>query len=296
MAERREKLVSLSEIADLFRSGMKIAIGGLLFHNKPMTIIREIVKAGVKDLTIYSSPLSSIDADILIGAGAAKELFLPHVSFGHLGFAPNYRRAVEKGKVKVNLCDEAILCGGFLAASEGIPYHPVVSLKGTDILKFCKGVKVFRSNDGESIACVPAISPDVAIIHAQEGDKFGNLRHTVAVYADRLMAEASRFVVASVDRIISNELVRKEPFRTTVPSYLVDVVVEVPYGAHPCSSMGLYLHDEEHLREYLNFSKTEDGFMRYLEKYVYGVQEEEDYIKAVGGLKRLESLNLGKWN
>lgn len=289
---RQKKVKGPADLAGLFDSGMKVAIGGMLFHNRPVSIIRHLIKNRINDLTLYSAPLSSYDVDLLVGAGLVRETYLPHVSFGHLGLAPNYSKAIRAKRILARLCDEATICGGFLASSEGLPYHPVVSLKGTDILKHENGVKVkrFRSEDGEDMLCVPAISPDLAIIHAQEGDEFGNIRHTLAVYSDRLIAEASKTVIVSVEKLISNEEVKREPFRTTIPSYLVDAVVEIPYGAHPCSSMGLFLQDEGHMKEYLDASKTRETFDEYLDRYVYGPRTMEEYIEAIGGRKRLKEL------
>lgn len=294
---RWKKVKSTAEVTELFDSGMKVAVGGMLFHNRPVAVLRHLIKKGIGELTLYSAPLSSYDVDLLIGAGLVKETYLPHVSFGHLGLAPNYRKAIREKRIKAHPCDEATLCGGFLASAEGLPYHPVVSLKGTDILKHEDGIKVkrFFSEEGEEILCVPAISPDIAILHAQEGDEFGNIRHTMAVYADRLIAEASKLVIVSVERLVSNEDVRREPFRTTIPSYLVDAVVEIPFGAHPCSSMGLFLQDEDHLREYLEASKTKIAFEKYLEKYVFGPQTMGEYLEAIGGKKRLKELEV-RWS
>ncbi|MDY6972976.1 MAG: CoA-transferase [Thermodesulfobacteriota bacterium] len=293
---KKKKLMSPADLAGLINPGIKLAIGGMLFHNRPVAMIRHIVKHKINGLTLYSSPLSSYDVDLLVGAGLVSETYLPHVSFGHLGFAPNYINAIRAKQILAHLCDEAAVCGGFLASSEGLPYHPVVSLKETDILKHESGVKVkrFRSEDGEDILCVPAICPDLAIIHAQEGDEFGNIRHKLAVYADRLMAEASKTVIVSVEKLISNEEIRREPFLTTIPSHLVDAVVEIPYGAHPCSSMGLFLQDEGHIKEYIEASKAQETFDEYLDKYVYGPKTMKEYVEAIGGKEKLKELEV-RW-
>lgn len=292
---RKRKVRNPHEVMALFESGMGIAIGGMLFHNRPVAIVRELIRKGAGSFTLYSAPLSSYDVDLLVGAGLVSETYLPHVSFGHLGLAPNYSKAIREKRIDAHPCDQAIVSGGFLASAEGIPYHPVASLKGTDILKQENGIRLkrFLSEEGEDIFCVPAISPDIAILHAQEGDEFGNVRHTLGVYADRLIAEASKKVVVSVERLISNEEVRREPFRTTIPSYLVDAVVEIPYGAHPCSSMGFFLQDEDHMREYLRAAKTEEDFDAYLQKYVYGPKTMEEYIEVTGGKERMKELDPG---
>ena len=166
--------------------------------------------------------------------------YLPNVTFEHLGLAPAFRRAVESGTLRLIESDEATLIGGYRAAAAGLPYQPVQSISGSALLAARPDVV-----DGR----VPALTPDVVFLHAQEGDEFGNVRHFGSVFCDKLLAKAARrAVVVSVDRLISNDEVRDNPRATTIPSYLVTHVVHAPGGAHPCSSHGLYDLDEEAIR------------------------------------------------
>jgi glutaconate CoA-transferase subunit A len=245
----------------------------------------------VRDLTLVSSPPSSFDTDLLIGSGAVKKGYLPHVSFEHLGLAPNLRRAAEQGSVELVECDEATLLGGLMATLEGLNAHPVSSLKGSDHLKTSPLAVPYTDPTGEKMVAPPALRLDVAIVHAQEADVFGNVRCLGTPFCDPILVKAADYVVVTVDRLVSNEQVRAEPHRTTLPAYLIDAVVEIPYGAHPCSSHGLYPHDEHHLLEYLAAARAGGGAMAgYLDRFVTEPDTHEEYLATVGGAERLAEL------
>lgn len=141
-----------------------------------------------------------------------------------------------------------------------------------------------------------ALSPDVAILHAQQADEFGNIRYLVSPFLDVLIAKASKKVIVSVDEMISNKEVRAECYRTAIPAHFVDMVVHLPYGAHPCSSPTYYIHDEDHLVDYIQRAKKaiagedKNAYSEYLRKYVYGPESIYDYIEVSGGLRRMIQL------
>ncbi|WP_199542985.1 MULTISPECIES: CoA transferase subunit A [Prauserella] len=266
-----------------------IAVGGLWYHNRPAAAIRALLRGGVSGLRLLTSPPSSFDTDLLIGAGAVRTLYTAHVSFEHLGLAPRFRRAAERAELEIIECDEATVLGGLMATLEGLPDHPVPSLVATDLLR--TSTQVRTGTDGPR---APALRPDVAVLHAQEADRFGNVRHLGAAFCDPVFAKASARVVVTVDRLVGNDVVRAEPWRTTIPGYLVDAVVPLPYGAHPCSSHGLYCHDEEHLRHYLAAAGAPDGdggdaFARYLREFVH--LDHATYLDRIGGTARLDALD-----
>ncbi|MEM3012561.1 MAG: CoA-transferase, partial [Candidatus Hadarchaeales archaeon] len=140
------------------------------------------------------------------------------------------------------------------------------------------------------ICLVPACFPDVAVIHVHECDIYGNCRIEGALVEDFELARAAKRLVVTTERIIPNERIRKEPWRTVIPYLCVDAVVEVPYGSHPCNMPGMYYFDEEHLAEYLSFTRTEEGTAEYFRKYVYGVKDFPQYLERVGGKRKLRLL------
>ncbi|MBI4288092.1 MAG: CoA transferase subunit A [Chloroflexi bacterium] len=298
---RTPKLATVDECLSLMHDGMTIATGGLGMFNKPCQWVREIAKRRIGNLILCSSPQASYDADLLIGAGLVKRTNIAQVSFDQLGLAPNFRYAAQRGLIDAVVQAEATLAGGYLAAAQGLPYHAVGTLKGNDIVKLMSFAKKYTSPlGGEELLAVPALSPDMAFIHAQEGDEFGNLRHLGAPAFDPIIARAAKVVIASVDRIISHQRLRMEPEKTTIPSRFITKIVHLPYGAHPTFSPRHYVEDEEHLRNYIQRARQSLGghapeaYKEYLEKYVYGPKDVFEYLELIGGVRRLTQLE-GVW-
>jgi glutaconate CoA-transferase subunit A len=288
---RASKLIALEKAADLVRPGAFVAIGGLWFQNNPSALARELLRRGTRDLTIVAAPPSSYAVDMLIGAGAVRRAYVAHVSFDHLGLAPNHRRAAENGEVELVDCDEATVLGGLMATVESLPYHPVSSIAGTDLCRTSPLAAPQQLPGHGAVPAPPAMRPDVCLLHAQEADVYGNIRYFGTPFCDPLLAKASGKVIVTVDRIVDNDVVRAEPHRTVIPGYQVDAVVESPYGAHPCASQGIHPHDEEQLKVYLAAGRTAEQWRSgYLEPYVLGTTEGEDYLTAVGGTARIDGL------
>jgi len=286
---RPSKVVSLDEAVVAVTPGSSLAIGGFLLHNKPSAFVRALVKKGVSGLHLYACPTSSYDADLLIGAGQVAQTVIAMASFEYLGAAPRYTAAMLTRTVDMVECDEVTIAGGLLATIEGIPYHPVVSARGHDVARRSTLVTHYRSHTGHELVAVAPLRPDVAVVHVQEADAYGNARHLGGRWGDEMLIKASKHVILTCDRLIDNAEVRRNPRATTIPGYLVDAVVPLPFGAHPCSSHGKYLQDEAHLSDYLGAAATEEGFAHYLDTYVHGVADHAAYIDRVGG-GRLDSL------
>jgi glutaconate CoA-transferase, subunit A len=284
---RRSKLSGLAEALATVESGSTIGIGGFWYHNSPAAAVRELLRRGVRDLVLYTPPPSSFTTDLLVGAGAIRSGYLAHVSFEHLGLAPNVRRAVESGTLDLVECDEATILGGCMATMEGLGHHEITSLKGTDHLK--TSPLAVPSVAGDGTILTPAIRLDTLIIHAQEADEYGNVRHMVTPFIDALFVKVAARVIVTVDRLVSNSVVRSEPKATTIPGYLVDTVVEVPYGAHPCASQGRYPQDEVHLRRYLEMVRRGE-FEEYCREFVFAPRSHDEYLRAVGGSAAIERL------
>jgi glutaconate CoA-transferase subunit A len=288
---RTSKLVSLAEAVALVRPGALVAIGGLWFQNNPSTLVRQLIRAGIGELEIVAAPPSSYAVDVLIGASAVTRAYVAHVSFDHLGLAPNHRRAGETGAVEIVDCDEATVLGGLMAALEALPHHPVTSIVGTDLARNSPlATRRAVAGLGE-VAAPAAMRPNVCLLHAQEADIFGNVRYLGTPFCDPLFAKTAETVIVSVDRIVDNAAVRAEPHRTTIPGYLVDAVLEAPYGAHPAASQGLYPHDEEHLAAYLAAGRSAETWRaEYLRPWVLEMRDAAAYLDAVGGAARLDRL------
>ncbi len=284
---RRSKLTSLDDALAHVGPGQLVALGGLWFHNNPCAAVRSLARRKVKGLRIVAAPPSSYAVDLLIGAGCVAQATVGHVSFEHLGFAPNFRRAAQQGSVRIVDADEATILGGLMATVEHLDSHPVTSVKGTDIGRS----EVAPRNDSGVVAPV-ALRPDVCLLHAQEADVYGNVRNLGTPFCDPLFAKASKHVIVTVDRIVENSEIRAQPQRTTIPGYLVDAVVEAPFGAHPCSSHGIHVHDELGIGAYIKAGASVDSWNRdYLGPYVETPESLKDYVQLVGGADWILALS-----
>jgi glutaconate CoA-transferase subunit A len=265
---------------------MILAIGGSLFHNKPMTLVREIVRRKLTRLDVISVPQASMDVDLLIAAGCTRRVRVPYLGFDHLGLAPGFRQAARNATVDIWECDETQLLAGLEASAKDVPSALVKAGVGTDLPRLNGDLKLIDDPvTGKPIIAVAAISPDVAILHAAAGDAYGNLSYAGYAFGDLLIAEATKraggIVIASVDELVSVAKADRDPFRTDIPHFLVDAVVEAPYGAHPCSSHGNYQQDEDGLRTYLTaVNGGAATFERYIEETVFALATQEDYLDA----------------
>lgn len=287
---RASKLKSLAAAAKLVPDGAKLALGGFSIHNRPCAFARALVARGAKNLTLYGSPIGSFDLELLIAAGCVKASAVPVITFEQLGLAPAYRHAAETRTIEILEGDEATLVGGYMATIENAPYHPISSVRGCDLLEHSP--HILRDNGAptlelDGVLHVRPQAPDVCVIHAAEGDMYGNLRHGGAVSCDLILAKASRLVIATVERLVGAYTMEEAPSRITVPGCYVDVVVELPFGAHPTSCHGEYIHDEEHISAYTRAATAtiKGRDKRALGQYIkhYAKVKPEVYIEKCGG-------------
>jgi glutaconate CoA-transferase subunit A len=290
---RRSKVTGLQDAARLARGALEerpeLCLGGLFKQSRPVALVRALLATGADGLHVYSSPGAGYDVDLMIAAGAVAQVFIPGVTLENR-LCPNFRRAVEAGQVTAHALDALTVVGGLMASAHGVPFQPIDALRGSDVLKHNPLLQEIDCPfSGRRIHAVGPIRPRVTFLHAQEADRWGNLRHlSTMVYADQLMARASDMVIASVDRIVPDEVVLDDPSRVTVPSHYVDAVVEVPYGAHPTASFPNYAMDEEHIDAYADLgdaARTGDstGLDAYITRHLTEPKNQSDYIEAVGG-------------
>jgi glutaconate CoA-transferase, subunit A len=231
---------------------------------------------------------------MLIGAGCARSTCCVFISFEQFGLAPHFRRRAEDGTLKVVDLDGPGIAGGLRAAICDLPYSPIPDL-GTDLPKHApEFYRPLPSGPGErKLLAVPAIKPDVCLLHAQQADEYGNVQYLASPFFDAMLAQASRRVIVSVDRIVSSETIRRNNHLTKLPGAMVDAVVEAPWGAHPTASPSLYRADESHFKEYVKAAATQEAFGAYLRKYVHGAAAQTAYLDLLGGA-RLAGLSVSE--
>jgi 3-oxoacid CoA-transferase subunit A/glutaconate CoA-transferase subunit A len=172
----------------------------------------------------------------------------------------------------------------------GVPFMPARILMGTDTFAESSSLVAKDPFSGKNVLLIPACYPDVSFIHVHRCDRFGNSQIDGVSIMDCDLARASRRLVITTESLVDDESIRKDPTRTSIPFYCVDAVVEVPYGSHPGNMPYMYYSDEEHMAEWFKFSRTEEGTREYFERYVFGVSDFVNYIKAVGGEERMRRL------
>jgi glutaconate CoA-transferase subunit A len=291
----KSKLVSLDEAVADIADGSKVGMGGWIFNAQPMALVRALIRKGARNLDLIPTP-GSIAPDMLIGAGCARSTVCVFISFEQFGLAPHFRKQAEAGTLKVYDLDGPAIAGGLRAAICDLPYMPIPDL-GTDLPRHAPEFYLpLPSKPGErKMLAAAAVKPDVCLLHAQQADEYGNVQYLGSPFFDAMLAQASRKVIVSVDRIVSTETIRRNNHLTKIPSAMVDMVVEAPWGAHPTASPSLYRGDEKHLKEYVKASVSDEAFAAYLKKYASDAATQPAYLDALGGA-RLGTLTTSESN
>ncbi|MBS7622677.1 CoA transferase subunit A [Candidatus Bathyarchaeota archaeon] len=276
----RSRLVNLQEASEAIEDEGYVAFGGLTIHRKPMSLVRELIRFGRRRLRLLVFG-GGPDVDMLVGSGVVESVEAAYVGFEILGLAPNFRRAVESGRLRFTEHSEYSMMAGLLATAFKAEFIPSRVLLGTDVIRGL-GYETFKSPlTGEPLIAYPRLEPDVAVIHAQACDEYGNTRIEGVTAIDLLLAKASRKVIVTVERLLPVEEMVGDPARTNLPSTFVDYVVESPFGAHPTSCYPYYTYDLWHMISYIDSCR--DGRLEdYLETYVRGVDSPESYLRQVG--------------
>ena len=288
----RDKRMPLKEAVSRFTKDRDYcAFGGFGHVRFSMAGIYELVRQRRRNLAI-AGKTAVHDVDVLVASGVVDRVDCAY-SFGHelRGLSPAGRRAVEGGKVRVVAeLSNAAFQWRFRAAAMGLPWIPARTMLGTDTLRYSAAKVVEDPMTGKPLALLPACYPDFAFIHVHRCDRYGNAQIDGTIIEDRELALAAKRLIITTEKVIDEEEIRRAPDRTVIPFFVVDAVCEIPYGSHPGNMPLLYYSDEEHMAEWLSLSRTEEGVERYLQKYVYPVEDFPEYIELVGGAEKMEKL------
>lgn len=280
---QRDKLTALKEAAGMINDGDMVAVGGGLCLREPIGLIMELIRQGKKDIHLVGTA-HGFDVDLCCAGGIVGKVEETHVSFEQdFGLAPNYRRACETGAVEVRESCCNTLINQLRAGSFGMPFVPMMSIKGSDELLMHPEYKVIDDPfTGKKIVLVPAIIPDAAIVHVDKADAHGNLKILPPYVADVLFIRAAKKVIVTAEEVISEEEMKK--IGPTIPYYETTAVVELPLGAHPTSCYPNYMYDREFISHYIKASQQGPEVLKeqYLDKYVFGVNDHEEYVDLIG--------------
>ncbi len=279
-----EKLVSIEAAAARVRDGDIVAAGGCLFSRTPLALVREILRQRRRRLTIVRN-LMCTEGELMMVAGAAARVVTAWMSIGlPWGVSKIMREHVESGRVPLEEWSHLALGLRFRAAAMGVPFLPALTMLGSDLMAV-GGTKTLECPyTGEPLALIPALFPDVALLHVHRADRFGNCQIDGYPHMDADIARAAATVLVTAEEIIPEEEIRRHPDRTVIPGFVVDALVHAPFGAYPHECYGLYEADFDHFGEYAAAidARGTAAVAEYLERYVYGPPNWEGYLALFG--------------
>ncbi len=293
------KVMTAKEAVSRFiDDGMTVAIGSF-FHTIAYDVTHEIIRQGKKHLTICA-PSFNDHADQLIGAGCVDRIESSYVWMEVFGPLYSFRRAIEQGiphKVEMEDYTNFAMTARLLAGALGLPYVPVHSMKGSDMMRCSswKGenkVRLLKDpfGSGAEHALVPALTPDIGYIHAQRGDDEGNFQLWGIMGDAPFSMRACKQVIVSVEEVVSRDVIGRDPNRTVIPGYKVVAVIEAPFGSHPKNCQGHYGVDKDFIFKYIRESRTEEGWKKFMDEWVFGVADRSEYLK-----KYVDTFGMGKF-
>jgi glutaconate CoA-transferase subunit A len=293
MPGRASKLKSAEEAFAAVKNGMTISMTCTHYNSVPLAAMRQLIRQGTKDLTVIPTPSAGIAIDLLIAAKALKKSFVSYVGLETHGLAPNFRRAVEAGEIEISEIDEATVIYGLRAAAGALPFAVVPAFYELHSLPKVNPDLFMKISDpftGKPCFAMRPLKPDVAILHVQQCDEYGNARQLAGEHTEMLIAKAADHVIITTEEVIPYQTVTTDPSRTTVPGFLVNSVVRMPYGAHPGSCPVRYSQDDVHLAEYARLAR-EGRTSEYIRKYVHECPDHAAYLDLVGAAHLL-NLNI----
>lgn len=302
MNPHNNKIMELSQaVAQYIKDGAHISIGGFTINRNPMAAVYEIIRQRKKNLHIYAHS-NGQGVDELIGAGCAAKV---EIAYGGSGrFAPTcvrFKKAVQDQTIAVEDYSNYQMTLRFQAGAMGVPFLPTRSSLGTDIInqwgfaktmrqadpnipdqKLCVIDNPFGSWAGASrIVLVPAINPDVTVIHVQKADCQGTARIEGLTFADVEQAKAARTVIVTCEELIDPDEMRRHPDANQIPFMCVDAVVHVPQGAYPTACFRCYDYDPIYLNKYREIAQDDADYKAYLQKYVYHPSGHAEFMALI---------------
>ncbi len=297
---KRDKRSSLKEAVDTFiKDGDNVAVGGFVNIRQPIAVTHEMIRHGFKDL-ILSFQSGGMAIDYLGGAMALapdhfsfKRVELAYWAHESFGLSSIFRHLAENGLIEMEDWSNYNMSARFKAGAMGLTFIPCRSPLGSDILKQCRAKVAECPFTGHPIVLLPASNPDVAVIHVQAADPYGNciIRGTDATCPE--MAMAAAHTIVTCEQLVSHELITRFPKEITIPFFAVDAVVHVPFGAYPSSCRRHYYFNKDHIASFhalagLLRKGNPGGLKAYYEDYIFGNHTFQDFIDRFPVRKLLE--------
>lgn len=292
----REKVMSLKEAAGIVQDGMKVGVGGSTMSRTPMALLWELVRQRRRNLSI-SRCIVSTDGDLVFGSGISDHVVTSWFAQGILwGLSKVMRHHIESGAKRFEEWSHMAMGMRFRAGGMGVPFLPIRAMLGSDVGKQRpEAIEIDCPFTGEKLLLVPALNPDVALIHVQRCDPYGNAQIDGLQFMDIDLALAATRVILTTERIVSNAQIRRTPDQTKIPFFCVDAVVEVPYGSAPHECYGVYEPMMPHIEAYVAQVNADPvgGMRDYLDRHFYAPKSWHDYLALIGLSDILEATRRG---
>lgn len=279
-----DKVMSAADAAALVRDGDHVAVGGTLYSRTPTVMLFELLRQRRRGLTL-SRPLTCYEADLFFVMEAADRIVTSWVGIGlHWGLSATVRHYVENGLAAYDEWSHLGIGLGYKAGAMGVPFLPTLTMLGSDLASSRGTATVQCPYTQETLLAVPALTPDVTILHVHRADRFGNVQVDGYRHMDVDMARAARRVIVTTERLVSYEEISASPSDTMLPHFVVDAVVEAPFGAYPSEVYGLYEPDLEHFDAYVDLLRARgvDGVREYVDRHVMAYPDFGAFLADVG--------------
>src|SRR5713101_6216441 len=279
-----DKLSSLDEAVARVKDGDHIALGGCLYSRTPLALVRALLRRRPRGLAI-SRNLMCYEGEWCLVADAIDKIVTSWMGIGlPWGLSRIMREYVESGRVVFEEWSHLGLGLRFRAAAMGLPFLPSLTMLGSDLMGVGGSKTLECPYTGRILHAVPALFPDVALLHVQKADRLGNCQIDGYPHMDEDIARAAATVLVTAEEIVSEDEIRLHPDRTVIPGFLVDALAHVPYGSYPHECYGAYDAEPEHFTVYVDGIRERGaaGVADYLERYVYAPRSHADYLALFG--------------
>jgi glutaconate CoA-transferase subunit A len=289
----QEKLTTLdAAVRELVHDGDIVALQNMATQAAPMAAVRELIRQERRNLGLVVL-VGGIGVDWLAAAGCLDRVIGAAVSMEQFGLCQRYRNAVEAGRIRVEELSETALNARLGAGARNLPFLPTRGLIGTDLIDVNDNLMLIDDPfGGPPVVACRRLVPDVALVHVHRADRYGNCQfEPTAQWPDLgIMPKAAERVIVTAEQIVDTDVLRRNPDRTVLPGFVVDAVVEVPYGAHPTSFNPNYGYDTAMHLAWVAAARDDDAMRQFLDTHVYGPADQAEYLDSVGGAARLMSV------
>ncbi len=260
-------------------------------HMIPFAAGHEIIRQKRRNMTLCRAT-PDIIYDQMIAAGCCKKVMFSYAGNPGVGSLRCFRRAFEKGqpnKIEIEEYTHFGLSGRLFAGATNMPFLPMRTNLGSDLPAQNHNMKTIKDPyTGDEVSIVPPLKPDLAVVHVQRCDREGNSHIWGIIGEQKDAAFASKKVIISAEEIVDESVIRSDPNRTLIPDFVVHAVVHEPWCAHPSYTQGYYDRDNEFYMQWDEITKEHDTTMKYLDEWVFGVEDRAAYMRKLSAEKLLK--------